>query len=1234
MRLALIAAALCVAGLSVAAALSAAADARRAALAQAQARADGLTSSLSQHTIHSFHAVRAVLRLAATEHANRLEHGGDVAGMNATLADLTREVPVLRAMMILDRAGTVVADSRPAPARPFDASDRAYFLVHRDNPKHGFFISEPVRGRVTEGWRFVASLRLQDALGGFQGVVIAAFSPEQLAANYRDQTPDDALRVTLYRNDGTVLARYPSDPQVVGQVSAEFAGFEPATGENRTASAVLPLGERRTVHRAIEGLPLVVAVAYDSEAVLAPWRRSLGGYVLRAVGAVAVTLVVMSLLLVMLHHRERASRAQAVSERRLSDLVASMSDWVWEQDAELRFTYVADHHLKRVGLDASKMLGKRREEIAADPDTEEMRRHKEDLAARRPFRDLLVGRRLSDGRVVYFSISGYPIFDESGQFRGYRGTGRDVTGTKTAELRAEAAAAEVQRSRDLLRAVLNNVPARIHLKGPDHRYLMVNDEQLKQWGATLGDVLGKRFEDVPLADVAAAEHARRGAEMAAREAAVIASGKAENFYQEAYSRAHGTVRSYLASKTPLFDESGTPNAILTVAVDVTDIRKAEQQAKTAAEELARSRDLLQVVLDTVPARISVKDADQRFVLTNKAQIEAWDVTMDSVRGKRMEEIDTPSMSPDTRRDFIASVERRDKHVLETGRPVLSHEDVLPGPDGEPINWLSSKVPLSDADGRVNGILSVAIDVTAIKHAELKAKTAADELAKSRDLLQAVLDTVPALINVKDRERRYIMMNKAHLDDCRLPLEAVLGKRLEELNVPTIKPEEFPVFAANAAARDKELLGGAAAQVNFEESFTTPDGRQVHWLTSKIPLGGANGAPFAILTAAIDITDRKNAELKMAEANQRLADYAETSSDWLWETDTEHRFSMMSDGLRRVLGIDPALTIGKLRWEIALDRNDDTVKWRAHMEDLKAHRPFRNMVFHAEIGGRRLYISSSGKPVFDALGRFAGYRGIGRDVTAEMQLKSALIEAKNAAEVASRAKSEFLANMSHELRTPLNAVIGFSDMLASGLAGALHGKQSEYLRDIGASGRHLLDVINDVLDLAKIEAGRMELRDELLDVAGVVSDCTRLVRERARLGGIILEERVAPALRLRGDVLALKKILTNLMSNAVKFTPERGRVTIDAGVDAAGQCVFTVADTGIGMSPDEVQTALEPFGQIDSAMTRRNQGTGLGLPLAVSLAEHLGGRLLIDSAPGKGTTVTVLLPAERVLHSAA
>jgi signal transduction histidine kinase len=243
-------------------------------------------------------------------------------------------------------------------------------------------------------------------------------------------------------------------------------------------------------------------------------------------------------------------------------------------------------------------------------------------------------------------------------------------------------------------------------------------------------------------------------------------------------------------------------------------------------------------------------------------------------------------------------------------------------------------------------------------------------------------------------------------------------------------------------------------------------------------------------------------------------------------------------------------------------------------------------------------------------------------------------AKEAAESANRAKSEFLATMGHELRTPLNAVIGFSEIIMDAVMGPVDGRYREYARDIHKSGQHLLGLIGDVLDLSKVEAGRLELHEGAVDVGRVIAACRRLVIERARANGVAIEEAVAPDLPpLMADELRLKQIVLNLVSNAVKFTPAGGRVSVAASV-AEGGMTITVADTGIGMRTEDIPAALEPFRQVDDALNRRFQGTGLGLPLAKMLTELHGGTLEIASEPGRGTTVRVRLPESRVVRKAA
>ncbi len=259
----------------------------------------------------------------------------------------------------------------------------------------------------------------------------------------------------------------------------------------------------------------------------------------------------------------------------------------------------------------------------------------------------------------------------------------------------------------------------------------------------------------------------------------------------------------------------------------------------------------------------------------------------------------------------------------------------------------------------------------------------------------------------------------------------------------------------------------------------------------------------------------------------------------------------------------------------------------------------------------------------------------RNIAGRARAEAALRRAKGLAETASRTKSRFLATVSHELRTPLNAIIGFSEIMMNELCGPLENERYRgYNKDIHESAGHLLALINDILELSKAEAGKLELQEGVVDLASLVESSVRLIRQQAMCGEVAIETEIATAaVRLRGDERKLKQVLLNLLSNAVKFTPPGGRVEVRVACDRAGSLVIGVRDTGIGIAEADLPEALEPFGQAGNHAGQSDEGTGLGLPLAKAMIELHGGRLTIDSVLGVGTTVTVVIPSERVLDRA-
>ena len=469
--------------------------------------------------------------------------------------------------------------------------------------------------------------------------------------------------------------------------------------------------------------------------------------------------------------------------------------------------------------------------------------------------------------------------------------------------------------------------------------------------------------------------------------------------------------------------------------------------------------------------------------------------------------------------------------------------------------------------------------------------------------------------------------------------AVLGYQLEELGLVTfetwrqrVHPDDLEATEAlfNKLFDDPHYAYRAEYRLRHKAGhwiWVLDTGRTVHW--------GPDGAPGLIVGAHVDISAQRARETALAEVKaelerslferakveQRLIDIATVSDGWLWEMDSDRRFIFVLDGEHfDAGGIPREGLIGKTQ-EDWLQAHPDMlpgIDWDIMLTALNSNQPFHDFVYRApqSTDGIVRWRRMSGAPVFDQTGTFAGFRGVGSDVTQ-------LYLAKAHAEEASRTKSKFLANMSHEIRTPLNGVLGMAELLETSLE---QPDQKRMIRTIRRSGEALLNILNDILDMSKIEAGKIEFEElpfSPLDLAKRIEDQYELRADEKGLDFEVLIGSGAELLRV-GDPHRVQQVLHNLVSNAIKFT-DRGKVTVKISGRATIPLLIEVRDSGIGMTPEQVSRLHEEFSQADSSITRRYGGTGLGMSITQSLVDHMGGTITVDSASGRGTTISVTLP---------
>ena len=450
----------------------------------------------------------------------------------------------------------------------------------------------------------------------------------------------------------------------------------------------------------------------------------------------------------------------------------------------------------------------------------------------------------------------------------------------------------------------------------------------------------------------------------------------------------------------------------------------------------------------------------------------------------------------------------------------------------------------------------------------------------------------------------------------------------------------------------QLADAKAHSVDHAFRMRHADGHWI-WLRARCELVRQRGEPGDhLIGIAVDITEQKNLVERTVAADLRLRDAVETIPEAFVVWDADNRLVLCNSNFQALHNLPDESVEAGTPYEIVIAAGSKPIV-RNRLTNQGPPLPGAR-TFEAQLeDGRWLHIS-------ERRTKDGGYVSVGTDITTLklheeklMQSEKRLMatvsdlrqsqqtleyqteqladlaekyaEEKTRAEDANQAKSKFLANMSHELRTPLNAIIGFSEIMESGMFGALGAdKYHEYCRDIRHSGHFLLEVINDILDMSKIEAGRMKLDLEDIELDRILTEAMRVVSSRAEDKRVELSAEIVPSLFFKADRRAFKQIALNLLSNAVKFTPEGGRVTV-GGRLSGGAITVAIRDTGIGIEKEALKKLGRPFEQVESQLTKSHQGSGLGLAIAKSLVELHGGAMRIRSAPGKGTLVVVRLP---------
>jgi PAS domain S-box-containing protein len=1188
-----------------------------------------LSAVLAEQTARTLQGVELVLGSIEGElkrHPVNDRDSADAHAAHAMLQDKIAGVPQIQQVSMIGADGRMLVSSRFYPSRGLSAADREYFIAARGAPGPQLVIGTTVLSRIGDRPLVMASRRLNSTDGSFAGVLTAGLDPSYFESVYKSAAELEGTAIALFRDDGTRLARYPrADGAELGGRLADpdFARY-PAGGVY-TKVSVFDGQSRLYTSERVPGYPLVITASITEHDLLASWRQE--ALFIGLIGAAAIAAVIA--LLVSLRRHARRARGHALV---LQDAVDALADGFVLYDRDDRIVMTNRKYRKLHGQNsAAARPGTRFEDVfRAGIARGELRLPPGEVDAVVRAR---VARHLNPS-APFEQQSGdrwLRISEHKTSDGGIVGIHADITELKQAQSDAEAAQARMAQWAE----AANDWFWEADEEG---RMTYLSEGFGKTMGVAPSARLGQRryslAADFDANDPKWQDHLRT----------LLAERPFRDFV---YAATVPTGRRYIsASGAPIFDSDGQFRGYRGTSTDVTERIEAEQALARQAEQLKTLVDKLdaaRVEADAASARMAdFADASNDWLWEADA---AGKLTYVSDAFEKSMGIPVASRIGAPRLDLTQSVDpgnpKWTEHLDDVASRRPFRDFVLAVPTERGIKHLSaSGKPIYDSKGAFLGYRGTTRDVTA----QIEVERA---FARHSEMLASLIANLPIGVSLIGPDQRYRALNRPYLMRFGVSPDFIKpGDHIEKLVRFITERGDFGSGDPESAIRAQmEWLWAGEAQ-QFERKQR--DGRIFEVRRVPLPDGG-------YITTHVDVTEARRRERDLQEAHARLQrqteifstliehlpvgvnlvdrdlrfmafnrlflDFFDIPPDMLKVGDTFERFIRYNTE-RGEYGPGDAETIVRKRIELALDPRP------AYFE---RQRPNGHV-----IENRRVVLPGGGFvttyiDVTDARRRESDLEDAREHLERQTVELAATAEKLN---TANAAKSLFLANMSHELRTPLNAILGFSEIMREALVGPLPAKYQNYARDIHASGTYLLRLINDVLDTSKIEVGQLRLQEESIDVADLLNECERLVADKAAEAGVQLLRALPPDLpALFADRLRIKQIVLNLLSNAIKFTPPAGEVAVAVVRPAEGGLALRISDTGIGMRPEDIPLALEPFRQLDNSFTRRYEGTGLGLPLAKALIELHGGRLIVESALQKGTRVTAWLPPNRIIEPA-